>query len=81
MSPQDLLATVERHGVVPVVEIDDVANAVLLARTLVEAGLPDIEMTLRAPRADVAARRWDDIGARARAIVTARSARAAAVTG
>ena len=51
MSAQDLLATVERHGVVPVVEIDDVANAVPLARTLVEAGLPVIEMTLRTPSA------------------------------
>src|SRR5665647_2707240 len=51
MSAQDLLATVERHGVVPVVEIDDVANAVPLARTLVEAGLPVIEVTLRTPSA------------------------------
>jgi len=35
--------------VIPVVVADDVANAVLLARALVEGGLPAIEVTLRTP--------------------------------
>lgn len=37
--------------VIPVVTIDDVASAVPLARTLVEAGLPVVEVTLRTGRA------------------------------
>lgn len=51
MTGRDVLAAVEQHGVVPVVEIDDVADAVPLARTLVEAGLPVVEITLRTPAA------------------------------
>jgi 2-dehydro-3-deoxyphosphogluconate aldolase/(4S)-4-hydroxy-2-oxoglutarate aldolase len=34
-------------GVIPVVEIDDPADAALLAKVLVEAGLPVVEITLR----------------------------------
>ena len=37
--------------VVPVVEIDDAPDAVALARTLVAAGLPVVEITLRTPAA------------------------------
>lgn len=37
--------------VIPVVTIDDVAEAVPLARALVEAGLPVVEVTLRTPAA------------------------------
>jgi 2-dehydro-3-deoxyphosphogluconate aldolase / (4S)-4-hydroxy-2-oxoglutarate aldolase len=47
----DVLTAVESLGVVPVVEIDDAAAAVPLARTLVEAGLPVLEVTFRTPAA------------------------------
>ncbi|MDR1825742.1 MAG: bifunctional 4-hydroxy-2-oxoglutarate aldolase/2-dehydro-3-deoxy-phosphogluconate aldolase [Bifidobacteriaceae bacterium] len=43
----ETLARVAALGVVPVVEIDNAADAVPLARTLVAAGLPVIELTLR----------------------------------
>jgi len=43
----DVFASVEKAAVVPVVEIDDAAAAVPLARTLAEAGLPVIEVTFR----------------------------------
>ena len=42
-----LLDQVAALGVVPVVEFDDAADAVPLARTLVRAGLPVVEVTLR----------------------------------
>ena len=51
MNPRDILATIEALGVVPVVEIEDAADAVPLARTLVGAGLPVVELTLRTPAA------------------------------
>lgn len=51
MSVQDVLAASEAVGVVPVVEIDDAADAVRLARTLAGAGLPVVELTLRTPAA------------------------------
>lgn len=48
MTKTDLLAGYLRLApVIPVVTIDDVADAVPLARTLVEAGLPIVEVTLR----------------------------------
>jgi 2-dehydro-3-deoxyphosphogluconate aldolase/(4S)-4-hydroxy-2-oxoglutarate aldolase len=47
----DLFAVLERLTVVPVVEIDDPADAAPLARTLVGAGLPVVEITLRTPAA------------------------------
>jgi 2-dehydro-3-deoxyphosphogluconate aldolase / (4S)-4-hydroxy-2-oxoglutarate aldolase len=47
----DVLTAVEALAVVPVVEIDDAAAAVPLARTLAEAGLPVIEVTFRTPAA------------------------------
>lgn len=40
-----------RAPVLPVLAIDDVADAVPLARTLVDAGLPVLEITLRTPAA------------------------------
>jgi 2-dehydro-3-deoxyphosphogluconate aldolase/(4S)-4-hydroxy-2-oxoglutarate aldolase len=46
--------------VIPVVVIDDAADAVPLARALVEAGLPAIEITLRTPAALDAIRRIAD---------------------
>ena len=45
---------IERLAVVPVVEIDDVASAVPLARTLADAGLPVVEVTFRTPAARAA---------------------------
>ena len=47
MTDADVLAGLEKHAVVPVVEIDDAAAAVPLARTLAEAGLPLVEVTFR----------------------------------
>jgi 2-dehydro-3-deoxyphosphogluconate aldolase / (4S)-4-hydroxy-2-oxoglutarate aldolase len=47
----DVLAAVEALAVVPVVEIDDAAAAVPLARTLADAGLPVVEVTFRTPAA------------------------------
>ena len=51
MIRNDPLSTMEAVGVVPVIEIDDEADAVPLARTLTGAGLPVVEMTLRTPTA------------------------------
>lgn len=48
---QALLARVEAHGVVPVVEVEDAASAVPLARALADAGLPVLEVTFRTPAA------------------------------
>jgi 2-dehydro-3-deoxyphosphogluconate aldolase / (4S)-4-hydroxy-2-oxoglutarate aldolase len=47
----DTFAAVEALAVVPVVEIDDAEQAVPLARTLAEAGLPVVEVTFRTPAA------------------------------
>jgi 2-dehydro-3-deoxyphosphogluconate aldolase/(4S)-4-hydroxy-2-oxoglutarate aldolase len=48
MSQQDALQTILKAApVIPVVIIDDLANAVPLARALVAGGLPVIEITLR----------------------------------
>ena len=85
MIGHDPLSTIEAVGVVPVVEIDNEADAVPLARTLTGAGLPVVEMTLRTPIAlDAIARiaaecpecagRWDDIAARGRAVADIRAA-------
>jgi 2-dehydro-3-deoxyphosphogluconate aldolase / (4S)-4-hydroxy-2-oxoglutarate aldolase len=49
-----VLTAVEALAVVPVVEIDDAAAAVPLARTLADAGLPVIEVTFRTPAARAA---------------------------
>jgi 2-dehydro-3-deoxyphosphogluconate aldolase/(4S)-4-hydroxy-2-oxoglutarate aldolase len=52
MAPEsDVYTAVEALAVVPVVEIDDAATAVPLARTLAEAGLPVVEVTFRTPAA------------------------------
>jgi 2-dehydro-3-deoxyphosphogluconate aldolase/(4S)-4-hydroxy-2-oxoglutarate aldolase len=51
MAAQEILAAVENLAIVPVVEIDDAANAVPLAHTLAEAGLPVLEVTFRTPAA------------------------------
>jgi 2-dehydro-3-deoxyphosphogluconate aldolase / (4S)-4-hydroxy-2-oxoglutarate aldolase len=50
MNP-DVFAEVEALGVIPVVEVEDAADAVPLARTLTEAGLPVLEVTFRTPAA------------------------------
>jgi 2-dehydro-3-deoxyphosphogluconate aldolase/(4S)-4-hydroxy-2-oxoglutarate aldolase len=47
----DVFTEVEALGVVPVVEVEDAAHAVPLARTLTEAGLPVLEVTFRTPAA------------------------------
>lgn len=48
---ETLLSIAARAPVIPVVTIDDPAFAPELAATLVEAGLPVVEVTLRTPRA------------------------------
>lgn len=47
----DVFAEIEALAVVPVVEVEDAAHAVPLARTLTEAGLPVLEVTFRTPAA------------------------------
>jgi 2-dehydro-3-deoxyphosphogluconate aldolase / (4S)-4-hydroxy-2-oxoglutarate aldolase len=47
----DVFADLEALGVIPVVEVEDAAQAVPLARTLTEAGLPVLEVTFRTPAA------------------------------
>ncbi len=49
--PRDLSDLLARAPVIPVVALDDAGLAEPLARTLVEAGLPLIEITLRTPQA------------------------------
>jgi 2-keto-3-deoxy-6-phosphogluconate aldolase len=53
-------SVLDRAPVLPVVVVDDPADAVPLARALVAGGLPAIEVTLRTPGAldAVAARDW-----------------------
>jgi len=48
---QDVLAIMEKAGVIPVVVIDDPNKAVPLGRTLLDAGLGLIEVTMRTQRA------------------------------
>ncbi|MGD8166170.1 bifunctional 4-hydroxy-2-oxoglutarate aldolase/2-dehydro-3-deoxy-phosphogluconate aldolase [Herbiconiux sp. P16] len=54
---ESLEALLRQHGVVPVVEIEDAATAVGLARALVEAGLPIVEVTYRTDGAEESIRR------------------------
>lgn len=52
-----LLSLLDGQPVIPVLKIDNVANAVPLARALAKGGLPAIEITLRTPDALEAIRR------------------------
>ena len=47
----DIVETLKKAGVVPVIVIEDEAKAVLLARALVAGGLPVLEVTFRTPAA------------------------------
>ncbi len=49
--PRDLASLLARAPVIPVIALDDAGLAEPLAATLVEAGLPLIEITLRTPAA------------------------------
>jgi len=51
MMPQDVLARMERAGIIPVVVIEDPSKAPQLARTIMDAGLDLIEITMRTSRA------------------------------
>lgn len=51
MDARELAARLGARGVVPVVTIDDAADAVPLATALAEGGLPLIEVTFRTPAA------------------------------
>jgi 2-dehydro-3-deoxyphosphogluconate aldolase / (4S)-4-hydroxy-2-oxoglutarate aldolase len=59
---ESLLAYARRATVIPVVTIEDARHGIPLARTLVETGLPVIEVTLRTPAA------LDAIAAMAKAV-------------
>lgn len=54
---QQLLSLLDGQSVIPVLKIDDVANAVPLAQALAAGGLRAIEITLRTPAALEAIRR------------------------
>jgi len=49
--PQDVLARMEKAGIIPVVVIEDPSKAVQLGRTVLDAGLDLIEITMRTARA------------------------------
>lgn len=51
MTSPEVLARLAEIRVIPVVEIDHARDAVSLASTLVDAGLPVVELTLRTPGA------------------------------
>jgi 2-dehydro-3-deoxyphosphogluconate aldolase / (4S)-4-hydroxy-2-oxoglutarate aldolase len=51
LTATDSLEALGILGVIPVVVIDDAAAAMPLAETLMEAGLPGAEITLRTPAA------------------------------
>jgi 2-dehydro-3-deoxyphosphogluconate aldolase/(4S)-4-hydroxy-2-oxoglutarate aldolase len=48
---QDVLARMEKAGIIPVVVIEDPSRAVQLGRTILDAGLDMIEITMRTERA------------------------------
>ncbi len=47
MSERPIIEQLSRHGIIPVVAIDDAASALPLADALLDAGLPVIEVTFR----------------------------------
>jgi 2-dehydro-3-deoxyphosphogluconate aldolase/(4S)-4-hydroxy-2-oxoglutarate aldolase len=49
--PQDVLARMEKAGIIPVVVIEDPGKATQLGRTILDAGLDLIEITMRTKRA------------------------------
>lgn len=51
VTSQDVLARMEKAAIIPVVVIEDPAKAVQLGRTLLDAGLDLIEITMRTARA------------------------------
>lgn len=51
ITSHDVLARMEKAGIIPVVVIEDPAKAVQLGRTLLDVGLDLIEITLRTDRA------------------------------
>lgn len=77
--------TIYALGLIPVVEIDDSSRAEGLARTLIQAGLPLIEITLRTPAALQAIqsirRAYPNITLGAGTILTLDQARQAATAG
>jgi len=48
---QDVLARMEKAGIIPIVVIEDPSKAVQLGRTILDAGLDLIEITMRTERA------------------------------
>jgi len=49
--PEDALARMEKAGIIPIVVIEDPSKAVQLGRTILDAGLDLIEITMRTDRA------------------------------
>ena len=54
---QDILKKIGQLGIVPVIKIDDVENAVPLAKALCDGGLPCAEITFRTDAAEESIRR------------------------
>jgi len=57
MDMQDILKKLGQLGIVPVIKIDDVENAVPLAKALCDGGLPCAEITFRTDAAEESIRR------------------------
>jgi 2-dehydro-3-deoxyphosphogluconate aldolase/(4S)-4-hydroxy-2-oxoglutarate aldolase len=49
--PQDVLERMEKAGIIPIVIIEEPSKAVQLGRTVLDAGLDLIEITMRTPKA------------------------------
>ena len=56
ITSEDVLARMGKAGIIPVVVIEDPANAVQLGRTILDAGLDIIEITMRTEKAMEAVR-------------------------
>lgn len=54
---QDVLASMEKAGIIPVVVIEDPGKAVQLGKSILDAGLELIEITMRTPKAMQALRK------------------------
>ncbi|MCC7203928.1 MAG: bifunctional 4-hydroxy-2-oxoglutarate aldolase/2-dehydro-3-deoxy-phosphogluconate aldolase [Phycisphaeraceae bacterium] len=62
-TPDEILAALEGHRLVPVVSISDAADAAPLAEALIAGGLPCMEITLRTPAGLEAIRRATKVAA------------------
>lgn len=81
----DVLALAQSLQIIPVVEIEDASRAVQLARTLTDAGLPMMEVTMRTsaalPTIEAIARALPDFAVGAGTVLSPANMRAAAAAG